>query len=386
MENLALTVIQSDENEWKMVIQDLEEGTGDIWLGLEGSKRLQYNLLHASKMTIVPVSPSQMPCFRETWGQESLLQSQHMALVSCMADDWLPATCSRAQRFARPSHQLDHLDIQGSSLGQLNPSVHDYHYLGGVARALDYAQATQPFEQMALLPLSPLIDEARLQVLVVQLPPAQGGRRSTQWHENEHVPFWRYIRELGSTCSRYELRVLRHCCLNFCDEVFPRGARNLVLTDHLFRPDDGWQALRVVVRQLLQGSGQDYLLPQSIVWRSRGSTPAAEHVNLESCRRHLDADPGARTRNGGTNRNRRTSLLARFYDVIKEMVGETYRRKREVEIVYSSESEDQSDSDTDDSATKMEKVAISATTGRSTRSSKLWSTYCYGQELDVGSW
>jgi hypothetical protein len=31
------------------------------------------------------------------------------------------------------------------------------------------------------------------------------------------------------------------------------------------------------------------------------------------------------------------------------MVGETYRRKREVEIVYSSESEDQSDSDTDDS-------------------------------------
>ena len=345
VEDQAWAALSADEEKGRKAIADLEDGKGNVWFGLDGSKRLRYNLLNVHRMSLISVSEAERNDFMQCFGKKTETRQAHDSLQSRMGHDWTPSF-SGERTIVRPFCRLQHLHFEAGSLADMYPTRDVYGPWPRIRIArFDDKEA---FESLALLPLRPLAEEARLSNLRVDLLPSHPCILS-EWHASAHVPFWDIVKELGVECDRYQLRGICDC--HEIGVVIPRAPQHIDLTAHLESSHDHQFVFNLA--ETFYGAVIGYLdleselvFPKSMLWKiespdSNTGTPISLYVYQEQ-------HPPDQDENDDAPRTCRQAVLESFNAVLDEKVGDALNEAALADDGYEYEFEDgENDEDED---------------------------------------
>jgi hypothetical protein len=264
-------------------------------------------------MTVIPVSSDQRDQLKQCWGNKSDIQEEYNSLQACIGRDWIPS--SGEKTIARPFHQLRDLRIEADSLAEIFPSQEVYNERMRVP-VKRYAGEVEAFARMIILPLRPLVEEARVSKICVELPSHEADNGS-DWHDADHPPSWTIARELGAECDRYDLRGFRDCCSG--DDVLPRAPKHMAFVDRLQNSHDHQAAFEFV--ETFCGIFNQYIdweselaLPQSMLWKLE--SPDANTGTAISLYDFQEQHPPDEDDNDDAPRTCRQAILESFNNVI----------------------------------------------------------------------
>ena len=318
VEDQAWAALSADEEEGKKAIADLEDGKGHVWFGLNGSKRLRYNLLNVHRMSLISVSEAERNDHIQCLGKKTETRQAHDSLQSCMGHDWTPSF-SGERTIVRPFCRLQHMHFEAGSLSEIYPT-HDVFGERPRLRTGGDFDDVEAFERLALLPLRPLAEEARLSNLRIDLP--SHSCTASDWHASGHGAFWGIAKELGVVCDRYELRGICDCLT--MGECIPRAPQHIDLTAHLESSHDHQTVFNLaetfcaaVVRYLDWES--ELVLPKSMLWKIKSpDLNTGMPISLYGFQEQNPTDEDA---NDDAPRTCRQAVLESFNGVIDDELG-----------------------------------------------------------------
>ena len=178
-------------------------------------------------MSLISVSEAERNDFMQCFGKKTETRQAHDSLQSRMGHDWTPSF-SGERTIVRPFCRLQHMHFEAGSLSEIYPTHDVFGERPRLQRAGGFDNV-EAFESLALLPLRPLAEEARLSNLRIDLP--LHSCTASDWHASGHGAFWGIAKELGVECDRYELRGICDCLT--MGECIPRAPQHIDLTAHL---------------------------------------------------------------------------------------------------------------------------------------------------------